>query len=78
MGASDGLFLPGLMSLLGHRTLKADARDTLVGYGEAIVGALDYALRDGFLRYKSIAAVERLVRDHPELSFPRPVVEKLL
>ncbi len=34
MGAADGLFLPGLMSLLGHRALKADARDTLVGYGE--------------------------------------------
>ena len=33
MGATDGLFLPGLMSLLGHRALKADARDTLVGYG---------------------------------------------
>ena len=100
MGAADGLFLPGLMSLLGHRALKGDARDTLVGYGETVVSALDHALRDrrehiwlrrhipntlaliptqasmdaliasldepdGFLRYKAIAAIERLARDHP-------------
>src|SRR6188768_25208 len=113
LGAADGLFLPGLMSLLGHRTLKADARDTLVGYGEPVVGALDHALRDrrehiwlrrhipgtlalipsqasmdaliaslgepdGFLRYKAIAAIERLARDHPGIAFPRPAVEKLL
>ena len=113
MGATDGLFLPGLMTLLGHRALKADARDTLVGYGETIVSALDHALRDrrehiwlrrhipktlalipsqasmdalvaalgepdGFLRYKAIAAIERLVRDHPGIAFPRAAVEKLL
>ena len=113
MGATDGLFLPGLMSLLGHRALKGDARDTLVGYGETIVSALDHALRDrrehiwlrrhiprtlalipaqasmdalvaalgepdGFLRYKAIAAIERLVRDHPGIAFPRAAVEKLL
>jgi AAA family ATP:ADP antiporter len=46
MGAGDGLFLPGLMSLLGHRALKADARDTLVGYGDPVVAALGHALRD--------------------------------
>jgi len=113
MGASDGLFLPGLMSLLGHRALKADARETLVGYGEPVVAALDHALRDrrehlwlrrhipntlalipsqasmdalvasleepdGFLRYKSIAAIEQLTREHPHIHFPRPVVERLL
>ena len=113
MGATDGLFLPGLMTLLGHRALKADARDTLVGYGETIVSALDHALRDrrehiwlrrhipktlaliptqasmdalvaalgepdGFLRYKAIAAIERLVRHHPGIVFPRATVEKLL
>ena len=113
MGASDGLFLPGLMSLLGHRALKADARDTLVGYGEPIVPALAHALRDrreqpwlrrhipqtlalipaqssmdalvasleepdGFLRYKAIAAIEQLRRQHPDIDFPRPVVERLL
>jgi AAA family ATP:ADP antiporter len=113
LGAADGLFLPGLMSLLGHRALKADARDTLVGYGETIVGALGYALRDrrehiwlrrhipatlaliptqasmdalvasleepdGFLRYKAIAAIEQLTREHPHIDFPRPVVERLL
>jgi len=113
MGATDGMFLPGLMSLLGHRALKGDARDTLVGYGETVVSALNHALRDrrehiwlrrhipntlalipaqasmdaligsldepdGFLRYKAIAAIERLTRDHPHIDFPRDVVEKLL
>ena len=46
MGASDGLFVPGLLSLLGHRSLKVQARDALVGYGEAIVPALAHALGD--------------------------------
>ena len=46
MGASDGLFLPGLISLLGHRVLKAEARDALVGYGEEIVPALAHAASD--------------------------------
>jgi ATP:ADP antiporter, AAA family len=46
MGASDGLFIPGLLSLLGHRALKAYAREALVGYGETIIGALAHALRD--------------------------------
>ena len=113
MGAADGMFLPGLMSLLGHRTLKAEARDTLVGYGETIVSALDHVLRDrrehiwirrhipntlalipaqasmdalvaalgepdGFLRYKAIAAIELLAREHPEIPFPRAAVERLL
>jgi AAA family ATP:ADP antiporter len=113
LGADDGLFLPGLMSLLGHRALKADARDTLVGYGDTVVPALGHALRDrrehlwlrrhipatlaliptqasmdalvssleepdGFLRYKAIAAIEQLTREHPEIDFPRPSVERLL
>ncbi len=46
MGASDGLFIPGLLSLLGHRALKASAREALVGYGETIIAALAHALRD--------------------------------
>jgi AAA family ATP:ADP antiporter len=113
LGATDGLFLPGLISLLGHRVLKTAARDALVGYGEPIVDALAYALRDtreaswvrrhipttiaaipsqssmdvliaaledpdGFLRYKAIAAIERLHRDHPEFSYPAASVERLL
>ena len=113
MGASDGLFLPGLISLLGHRVLKAEARDALVGYGEEIVPALAHAAsdqrehvwirrhipatlarmptqasmdalvaclgdRDGFLRYKAIAAIERLRRDYPDIVFPRAVIEKLV
>jgi AAA family ATP:ADP antiporter len=113
LGAEDGLFLPGLMSLLGHRALKGEARDTLVGYGDSVVPALGHALRDrrehlwlrrhipatlaliptqaamdalvssleepdGFLRYKAITAIERLAREHPEIAFPRAVVEQLL
>jgi ATP/ADP translocase/CRP-like cAMP-binding protein/HEAT repeat protein len=46
VGASDGLFLPALISLLGHRVLKAAAREALVGYGEAAVGTLAHALAD--------------------------------
>jgi AAA family ATP:ADP antiporter len=110
MGASDGLFIPGLLSLLGHRALKAPAREALVGYGESIIGALAHALRDqreqvwirrhipatlaelgtqrsmdalvaalddpdGFLRYKAIAAIEKIRRDHPAISCPRTVLE---
>jgi len=110
MGAADGLFIPGLLSLLGHRALKAHAREALVGYGESIIGALAHALRDqrehlwirrhipatlaglgtqrsmdalvaalddpdGFLRYKAIAAIERIRREHPAISCPRPVLE---
>ena len=46
MGVSDGLFLPGLISRLGHRTLKHLARETLVGFGGEIVPALRYALEN--------------------------------
>ena len=110
MGASDGLFVPGLLSLLGHRALKAPAREALVGYGEEIIGALAHALRDqrehvwirrhipatlaqlgtqrsmdalvaalddpdGFLRYKAIAAIEKIRRDHSAIACPRSVLE---
>jgi len=113
MGASDGLFVPGLLSLLGHRALKSDAREALVGYGEPIIDALAYALLDqreqvwirrhipatlallgtqramnalvtslddpdGFLRYKSIVAIEQLRREHPSIVCPRPVLEALV
>ncbi len=112
-GASDGLFLPGLLSSLGHRNLKHAARETLVAFGEAGIPALRYALEnpheqvwvrrhvpatlallphqaamdalvgsletpDGFLRYKVIAAIERLRRSHPALVVPHPVIETLL
>ena len=110
MGASDGLFIPGLLSLLGHRALKGPAREALVGYGETIIGALAHALRDqrenvwirrhipatlaelgtqrsmdalvaalddpdGFLRYKAIAAIEKIRREHPAISCPRTILE---
>jgi len=110
MAVSDGLFVPGLLSLLGHRALKGAARDALVGYGEPIIGALAHALLDqreqvwirrhipatlaqlgtqrsmdavvaalddpdGFLRYKAITAIEKIRRDHPAISCPRPVLE---
>jgi len=46
LGASDGLFVPALLSLLGHRVLKTQAREALVGYGETIVPLLAYSLAD--------------------------------
>ena len=46
LGASDGLFVPALLSRLGHRALKAQAREALVGYGEDIVPLLAYSLAD--------------------------------
>jgi HEAT repeat protein/CRP-like cAMP-binding protein len=46
LGASDGLFVPALLSQLGHRALKAQAREALVGYGEDIVPLLAYSLGD--------------------------------
>ena len=42
---------------------------------DALVSAL--AEPDGFLRFKAVAAIERLRRDHPELTFPREPIEKL-
>ncbi|HEY6507410.1 MAG TPA: Npt1/Npt2 family nucleotide transporter, partial [Vicinamibacterales bacterium] len=112
MGMPDGLFLPSLISLLGHRLLKAEARAALVGYGEDVIDALGFALRDprehiwvrrhipatlallpttasmdvlvaaladsdGFVRFKTIAALERLHRDHPEVVCPRSTLESL-
>ena len=113
LGASDGLFLPGLLSRLAHRQLKHAARETLVAYGEASIPALRYALEnpheqvwvrrhvpstlallphqaamdalvaslytpDRFLRYKVIAAIERLRRHHPALTVPRVAIESFL
>lgn len=113
LGASDGLFLPGLLSSLGQRGLKQAARETLAAWGEAGIPALRYALEnphehvwvrrhvpstlallphqsamdalagsldtpDGFLRYKVIAAIERLRRNHPALVVPQPPIEALL
>jgi CRP-like cAMP-binding protein/HEAT repeat protein len=110
LGAADGLFVPGLLSLLGHRALKAQAREALVGYGEAIIPALAHVLADtrehlwirrhvpatlaligtprsmealvtsleepdGFLRYKAIAAIEKLRRDDPAIACPRQTLE---
>ena len=95
----DTLFVPALVSLLGHRVLKPAARDTLVSYGDEVLDALAYFLKDrdehvwvrrhipsvlallptqrsmnvlldalddpdGFLRYKAVAAIEKLRRDH--------------
>ena len=42
----DTLFVPTLISLLGHRRLKGGARDTLVGYGETVLTMLAHFLRD--------------------------------
>ena len=41
---------------------------------QALLVALDAP--DGFLRYKAIAALERLRRDHPELAIDGPTIER--
>ena len=46
LGVTDGLFLPALISRLGHRTLKHAARETLAAFGEEIVPALRYAIEN--------------------------------
>lgn len=46
LGTNDFIFVPTLVSLLGHRRLKSSARDILVGYGEDILPVLAYFLRD--------------------------------
>ncbi len=46
LGAGDYLFVPPLVSLLRNRLLKAAARQVLVGYGDGVVDALAYFLRD--------------------------------
>ena len=46
MGPVDTLFVPALVSLLGHRILKPAARDTLVSGGDAVLDVLAYFLKD--------------------------------
>ncbi len=46
MGPSDAIFVPALVSRLGHRVLKRPARDALVSYGEDVVPALAHLLAD--------------------------------
>ena len=46
LGASDVLFAPTLVSLLGNRRLKSGAREALVGYGQSVVDLLEYFLND--------------------------------
>jgi AAA family ATP:ADP antiporter len=43
---NDFIFVPTLVSLLGHRRLKSSAREILVGYGEDVLAVLAYFLRD--------------------------------
>jgi AAA family ATP:ADP antiporter len=113
LGTIDPLFIPGLVSLLGHRGLKAAARDALVSSGEAVIAPLHHFLDDrdedpwvrrhipatlariplqssmdalagalgepdGFLRFKVVAALERLRRDHEGLVCPPAPLEALL
>ena len=46
IGASDALFVPPLVSLQHNRLLKSQAREVLVSYGEPVLDALGYFLRD--------------------------------
>ncbi len=108
---ADFLFVPPLVSLMRNRLLKREARQVLVGYGDDVVDALAYFMRDpeediwvrrhvpstlaliptkrsldalvtalegrdGFMRFKAGAAIERLRRAQPELQIDRVVVER--
>ncbi len=46
LGTSDHIFVPTLVSLLRHRHLKFNARQVLVSYGEDVLDALGYFMRD--------------------------------
>jgi HEAT repeat protein len=46
IGVSDALFVPALVSLLGHRRLKTAAREALLGYGADIVPVLAHVMHD--------------------------------
>jgi ATP/ADP translocase/HEAT repeat protein/CRP-like cAMP-binding protein len=46
LGGGDFLFVPPLVSLMRNRLLKGAARQVLVGYGEEVVDALAYFMRD--------------------------------
>ena len=46
LGATDSLFAPTLVSLLGNRRLKNGARETLVSYGPSVVDVLQYFLNE--------------------------------
>jgi CRP-like cAMP-binding protein/HEAT repeat protein len=46
MGPGDALFVPALVSLLGHRVLKAPAREALISYGEGVIPLLEHVLTD--------------------------------
>jgi len=109
--AADFLFVPPLVSLMRNRLLKGASRDVLVGFGEPIVDALAYFMRDqdediwirrhapstlaripsqrslevlvtaledtdGFIRFKALAAIERIRRDRPDLTIDRGVIER--
>ncbi|MBA3269131.1 MAG: HEAT repeat domain-containing protein [Acidobacteria bacterium] len=45
-GDADFLFVPPLVSLMRNRLLKSAAREVLVAYGDEVVAALAYFLRD--------------------------------
>ena len=112
VSASDFIFVPTLISLLGNRRLKAAAREAIMEYGETVTDALGHFLRDpdediwvrrhipatlaripcqasvdilidalaesdGFLRFKVLAALEKLLSEHPAFSFARAPIEAL-
>ena len=111
-GTDDFVFVPSLIALLRNRVLKGRARAVLVSYGEPVIDALAFFMRDadediwvrrhipgtigqipsqksvdvlvgaleetdGFLRYKTVSALERLRREQPNLTFPREPIEAL-
>ena len=110
LGATDVMFAPTLVSLLGNRRLKSGARETLVGYGARVVDVLKYFVNDpeediwvrrhipatlaripcqqsmdilidlvdvddSFLRFKVLAAIEKLRREQLSLTFKKDAIQ---
>ena len=88
LGSTDNLFAPTLISLLGHflrdheediwvrRHIPATlARVPCQASMDVLIAGLSEP--DGFLRYKVMAAIEKLSRAHPDLTYETEHIEKL-
>ncbi|MBI2186487.1 MAG: MFS transporter [Acidobacteria bacterium] len=90
--STDREVVPALIRALGAVSTREGARAALVAFGDRILGTLSDHLRDPSfdvlldaleepdldVRYHILKALNRLRRDHPELSFRGDAVERAL